>query len=235
LKKWLSFCLVAILFLSCLALAGCGGKKETGPAPGEKPAASKTGGDESAASLFAKARDIKGMSYDYVMTMPNETVSGKVWMQGKNVKTEGTADGQKIVSIINGDTNTCYAYYPDQNTAMRMTSEGEAQETKAPTDYTEDVDPLALKFVETAVFDGAKCKVYTWQSAEGTMKYWVRADYGIPVRVETTLADGTQMVMEYKNLKVGPVPAKTFELPAGVQVTDMNEMMNQMPQIPTGP
>jgi outer membrane lipoprotein-sorting protein len=226
--------LFAVIVVACLALTGCGGKKETATAPGDKQAVSKSG-DESAASLFAKAKNIKGMSYDYVTTMPTGTVSGKVWQQGKNVKTEGTAEGQKIVTIINGDTNTCYIYYPDQNTAMKMPVEDETQETKAPTDYAEDVDPLNLKFVETAVFDGAQCKVYALQSAEGSIKYWIRTDYGIPVRVETTLTDGTRMVVEYKNLKVGTLPAETFELPAGVEVTDMsdlmNEMMNQMNQM----
>jgi outer membrane lipoprotein-sorting protein len=131
-------------------------------------------------------------------------------MQGKNVKTESTADGQKVQTIINGDTNTCYIYYPDQNTAMKMPSTEESQETKSPTDYTEDVDPLKLEFVKTEVYDGAQCKVYAWQSAEGAMKYWICTDYGIHVRVETTLAEGTQMVIEYKNLKVGTLPAKTF-------------------------
>jgi hypothetical protein len=40
--------------------------------------------------------------------------------------------------------------------------------------------------------------------------------------------------MEYKNLKVGPQPPDAFKLPTGVKITDMNEMMKQMPQIPGG-
>jgi len=35
--------------------------------------------------------------------------------------------------------------------------------------------------------------------------------------------------MEYKNLKVGPQPEETFKLPDGVQITDINQMMKQMP------
>jgi hypothetical protein len=38
--------------------------------------------------------------------------------------------------------------------------------------------------------------------------------------------------MEYKNLKVGPQSPGVFELPAGVKITDVNEMMKQMPQMP---
>lgn len=67
------------------------------------------------------------------------------------------------------------------------------------------------------------------------VKMWVHEEYGIPLRVEVTEADGSKSVLEYKNLKVGPQPADTFKLPAGVQVTDMGEMMKNMPQIPKMP
>ncbi len=36
--------------------------------------------------------------------------------------------------------------------------------------------------------------------------------------------------MEYKNLQIGPQPAEKFQLPAGVQVMDMTDMLNQFPK-----
>lgn len=221
--------------MSCLCFSFVLKYSETDkPAAGTTGESRKTNEDVSAADLFSKGKQIEGMSYDYVFTMPQETISGKMWIQGKSMKTEGTANGQKVVTIINGDTNIFYTYYPDQNTAMKLSSEGQAQETKTPTDYTNDVDPNVVKFIETTVYDGAKCKVYVMQNqaTKEQVKMWVREDCGIPVRVETTLQDGTKMTMEYKNLTIGKLPPETFELPAGVKVTDMNEMMKQMPKIP---
>lgn len=86
------------------------------------------------------------------------------------------------------------------------------------------------------VYDGARCRVISIESADGKdkTKMWVREDYGIPVRVETSASDGTKTVMEYKNLKIGKQPADTFELPAGVVITDMGEMLKNMPQMPGG-
>jgi outer membrane lipoprotein-sorting protein len=63
-------------------------------------------------------------------------------------------------------------------------------------------------------------------------KMWVREDYGLPVRVEVTALDGQKTVIEYKNLKVGAVPAENFQLPAGVPVTDMSGLINKLPQKP---
>ncbi|MBC7325977.1 MAG: hypothetical protein H5T99_11820 [Moorella sp. (in: Bacteria)] len=66
------------------------------------------------------------------------------------------------------------------------------------------------------------------------MRMWVREDYGLPVRVEVTSAAGGKTVMEYKNLRVGPLPPDTFKLPTGVEVTDINQLMKQLPSLPVG-
>ncbi|WP_145091145.1 hypothetical protein [Sporomusa sp. KB1] len=83
-------------------------------------------------------------------------------------------------------------------------------------------------------YDGVKCKVLlTQDEGEGKSqtKLWVREDYGIPLRVEVTEANGSKnMVMEYKNLKVGAQPAAAFQLPEGVEVMDMGEMMKGLPK-----
>ncbi|MEW6183427.1 MAG: hypothetical protein AB1500_09685 [Bacillota bacterium] len=239
-KRFLAFWLAAVLVLALLSLAGCGGgsKSET-----EKPTAGTAGGSSSsneeisAADLFSKGKQIKGMSYDYIYTMPQETMSGKIWIEGKSMKSESTVSGQKVVTIINGDTNTMYTYYPDQNTAMKFTSPEQSQEVKTPTEYTDTVDPNVVKYTKTEVYDGARCRVYLVenQTTKEQVKMWVREDCGIPVRVETTLSDGTKMTMEYKNLEIGSLPSGTFDLPAGVKVTDMNDMMNTMPKMPDVP
>lgn len=224
---------VAVALLVCLA--GCGGdKKEAGgePAPAKSSVRPKAA-EEPLSEVFVKGKKIEGMSYDYILTAPTGKMTGKVWMQGKKVRTEGTVNGQRIITLVDGETNTVYTYYPDQKRAVKLTAGEQGEETQSPTDYIEKTDPAAAKVLGTAVYDGVKCKVVLVKSQDGSeVRMWVREDYGLPVRVETTAPDGTKVVMEYKNLKVGPQPPETFKLPAGVQVTDLNEMMKGLPQVP---
>ena len=138
--------------------------------------------------------------------------------------------------LFRSDTNTVYTYYPDQNMAIKLSAPESGEKAPTPTDYTRDADPDKIKTLETTMYDGVKCKVMLIKSGEGKeqVKMWVCEDYGIPVRVEATAPDGSKTVMEYKNLKVGPQPPDAFKLPTGVKISDMNEMMKQMPQIPGG-
>lgn len=143
------------------------------------------------------------------------------------MKTEGTVEGKKLITIFDGDTNTVYTYYPDLNMAMKVSGTKIYEKAPTPTDYTRDADPDKIKTLETTTYDGVKCKVMLIEREEGKeqVKMWVREDYGIPVLVEATAPDGSKTVMEYKNLKVGPQPSGVFELPAGVKITDVNEII----------
>ncbi|MEW6388679.1 MAG: hypothetical protein AB1491_14295, partial [Thermodesulfobacteriota bacterium] len=86
------------------------------------------------------------------------------------------------------------------------------------------------KVLETVVYDGVRCRVVAVPAADGReeVRLWMREDYGIPVRVEVTSAAGGKTVMEYKNLQVGPLPPDTFKLPPGVEVTDLNKMIERI-------
>ncbi|HAU30944.1 MAG: Uncharacterized protein XD78_1116 [Desulfotomaculum sp. 46_296] len=227
-KRLAAFLAVSVLILFCLGLAGCGGKKDA--AEQLAPA----GKEEPVAGLFAKGQRIEGMAYDYILTAPGAKMTGKAWVQGKKLRTEGVVGGQKIVTIIDGDANIVYSYYPSQNMAVMVSVGDMGKETQTPADYTKGVDPNAVKVAGTMVCDGAKCKVILVQGegGSGEVRMWVREDYGIPVRVETTAPDGTKVVMEYKNVKIEPQSPELFKLPAGVKITDVNAMMKQLPQVP---
>ncbi|MDF9407879.1 hypothetical protein L7E55_05815 [Pelotomaculum isophthalicicum JI] len=110
------------------------------------------------------------------------------------------------------------------------------KQSENPFDYGKDIDtsPDKYKVLETTVYDGIKCKVIAATGADGkdNLKMWVREDYGIPIRLETTGADGSKTVIEYKNMTVEKQPANTFRLPAGVTVTDMSQMLNNLSKIP---
>lgn len=231
-KRIFAFLVMFVLVLTSLGLTGCGGGKSQSGSQ-QTAGTSQPAKDESILSLLGKGKQIEGMSYDYSLTTKEITMNGRVWMQGNKFKTEAMAEGRKMITIFDGDT--IYSYDPEQNTAMKLSAINNKQ-VETPLDYSRDIEskPDIYKIIETAFYDGAKCKVIVLTSGDGKeqVKMWIHEDYGIPVRVESASADGGKIVMEYKNLKVGPQSPDTFKLPAGVQVTDMNEMLKNIPQMP---
>jgi len=237
-KKWIALSVLLAVVLSGAILAGCGGNKDAGSQQGEQT--SQSAKSESISDIFAKGGKIDGLSYDYTATTSDMTMNGKVWMQGKKMKTESTIGGENVVSFFDGDTNTVIIYNPAEKTAMKM-SAGQAEDQKAisdtPVDYASDIDQTSVKELETVVYEGVKCRVVevTEKDSQAVAKMWIREDYGIPMRVESTDPTGGKFVMEYKNMKVGSIGADVFQLPAGVEVTDMSEMLNQLQQLPGMP
>jgi outer membrane lipoprotein-sorting protein len=224
-----------VLIMLCLFLAGCGaGRQSAGDqAKDHPPAVEKAGqpGKEgSVAELFAKGRQVSGMSYEYILTTASGEMKGKVWLQGSRVKTDAVVAGQRMISFFDGETNTIVTYYPDQNKAVKLSADRQPKTVLTPGEYTGGVDPGKAKVLETVVYDGVRCRVVAVPGAgdQEEVRLWVREDYGLPVRVEVTSASGGKTVMEYKNLQVGPLPPDTFNLPPGVEVTDINKMLNQL-------
>lgn len=232
-RKLFSVLLVLILMLFTVVLSGCGGGGKDTPKPAtDKPSAQAPKDD--VLKLLAKGKEIKGMSFDYIMTSKDFKMTGKMWVQGDKVKTEMTAEGQKMVTIFDG--NSIISYNPAEKIAFKITPEkGQEQKVDSPLDYSGYIEgkPDKVKFVENMMYEGVKCTVIEVTSADGKeqSKMWIREDYGIPVRVEVTESDGAKSVMEYKNLQLGSLPDDTFKLPAGVQITDMSEMMKNMPNM----
>ncbi len=230
---------VLVLVFSSFGLAGCGGDKQENNSSGDSQSVSagqKTTQDtkkESAKDLFSKGQKIEGMTCDYVFTSEGVTAQGKMWVQGDKVKHETTAQDQKIIMLFDG--STYYSYNPAENMAIKFTIEdmqGDSEDIDTPLDYTEEASDELITELETMDYEGYKCRVLLVKEKESQdeVKMWVREDCGIPVRVEATDVNGTKTVMEYKNLKVGALPAGTFELPKGVQVQDISELMSQMPK-----
>ncbi|MDD3653044.1 MAG: hypothetical protein PHO01_02480 [Desulfotomaculaceae bacterium] len=228
-KKVLSLALILAFMASCLLLSGCSSEKEEGsPASGQQTTGAGTGSEESLADIFAKNKNVEGVSYDYTITAQGQTMSGKIWVSGEKVKTETAVDGKKIISLI--DSNALLTYFPDENRAMKMAL---GQQTDEPSnnalEYGEDINtaPDKYKVLERTVYDGVMCRIVSVTGADSkeAMKMWVREDYGFPVRVETVEANGGKTVLEYKNVIIGKQPAEIFQLPAGVQVTDAGDML----------
>lgn len=188
----------------------------------------------SPADLLAKGKQIPGISYDFTSKIKDVTMSGKVWAQKNKVKTEMTVSGQKMLTIF--DNDTVYQCDLANKVAMKFSLKGMqgfgVQKPKQPSEFNDNFKGGSLKVVQTTVYEGIKCTVMLAvdKSTNDQVKMWVRDDYGLPMRAEITTNKGDKMVIEYKNMKVGPLPADTFNLPPGMQIQDMTEMMKHLPK-----
>lgn len=232
-KKVLILSLVCLFFLTLL-FAGCGDGNNT-PAPESDeqdeqvestPAEqSTTSGEESSVTeIFARAKDIESLYFEYVLTYGADKTEGKTWIKGKQFKNEICVEDQIIVNIIDFDKATAYTYMPSQNTAMKIDIDMiNIEELKNPTEYTKNIDPQLFRVVETTMYEGHQCKVIvlTNEEVQEETKMWVSEKYGIPLRVETT-SEGSTSVLEYKNLQVGSVADEAFTIPQGVEIIEID-------------
>jgi outer membrane lipoprotein-sorting protein len=239
-KKW-AIVVVGLLLIGVIVSAGCIGDKTTeegeeapigeGTTPTtQTPTA--TSGDEgtSLSDLFGKAESIASVRYDMVITSPgNPSVTSKQWVKGNNMRTEITAEGQKMITIMNGDKQEMYMYFPEQNMAMKMDFSEAPESAVEEAVSIEDYNPTVIG---TETIDGKLCTVVEYAVPEGSAKMWLWQKQGFPVRMEMTAPEGTSRI-DWKNIEFDDISDDKFELPAGVEIMDLADMSG-MPPLPSG-
>lgn len=178
---------------------------------------------QSVLSLLQKGSELEGVSYESVMTSYEGVIESKIWMQGEKFKSEAIIDGRKMITIF--DTEVYYTYDPQDNIAIKMPLLAESDDLDDITplfDLSEELDEDMIVSVEDGSYDGVRCKIIVIREKEtgAESKIWVRTDYGIPVRIESSF-EGYTMTIENKNITVGKLPPDTFQLPPGVEIMDM--------------
>jgi len=175
-------------------------------------------------SILGKSAGIASMQYDAVVTAPGQAaITQSVWVKKNKMRTESTVQGQKMVILIDGDAQTMYQYMPAQNTAIKMTWDPNTQSATGQSASIASYNPVV---VGTDTIDGKLCTVVQYTVQGNNVKAWIWQDRGLPIRIETTTAQGTAVV-ELKNIQFVDIPDSQFTLPAGVQIS-------QMPSLPTG-
>jgi len=217
--------LIPIILLVILVLVGAGCGKKEAEEEGAVPSGEEEEVEEEAESLtdvLAKAAGITSFKYDMVATAPGEAaVTMKMWWEGKKMRMEGTFDGQNMVYLVDADKQVAYMYMPAENMAMKI-GLSKAQETagESPTEQSESVEQYNPVTLGTEVLDGKTCLVIEYSTPTGEVKMWTWTKYGLPIRTETTTAEGTSVV-ELKNIGFSDIPDSIFELPAGVQIMEI--------------
>ena len=247
--------LVYIIFASAL-LAGCGGGGNDTPSEPRSPengletesaqesdrtASGQSTSDPGASDpdaqeevsavsildLFAKAKYIDGLYFESATTTGSERIDSVTWTQGNKIRNEIKLDGQIVISIIDADKGEFYTYMPAENRAMKfMLDDSIFSSFGKPTDYTDDIDPVQYRIVETITYQGSRCTVVIYTEGQEEVKMWVSEEFGMPLRIETMTRGVLISTVEYRNIQVGAIPSVFFTLPDGVEVIDFNTSMD---------
>ena len=194
------------------------------------PSEEKTG--EQAASsiedLFSRAEKIDQMSYDMHVTGPDGTkIVSVLYIKGTKMRTETMIQDQQVIML--GDSEgVMYTYYPDQDTAMKIDMSSEEVEEsieQTPAQMLEEVMD-SVKIIGEEKVDDKLCTVAEYKMADQglTQTMWLWQKYGIPIKIVTETSQGTTTI-EYRNIEFGNIPDSMFELPSGVQVMDIESIM----------
>jgi outer membrane lipoprotein-sorting protein len=109
-------------------------------------------------------------------------------MKGNNMRTEITAEGQKMITIMNRDKQEMYMYLPEQNMAMKMDFSEAPESAVEEAVSIEDYNPTVIG---TETIDGKLCTVVEYVALEGSAKMWLWQKHGFPIRMEMTAPEGT--------------------------------------------
>ena len=177
-----------------------------------------------AAGMQAEAFSV---SYDQKTTQGRQVTTGTVSMKDEMFRMETTMNGQMAVTIHNASGT--YTYMPTEGMAMKMPELNPSQQPVGHADnYQAYLQERHAERIGTETVDGHACEVYRFPdpASQGTVTAWVWTEKQFPIKLEYDGAQG-KMLVEIQNIELGAnIPETAFELPAGVQVMDMGNMMS---------
>jgi outer membrane lipoprotein-sorting protein len=230
-KRIAACLLIAVMVVSCIGLAACGGGGDGAATTDNGGATTDNGGAETAdgddggngdgdslADILGQGTGTDSVSYVMEITAPGaQTSTMQIWVEQDKMRTEMTQQGQTIIYLADYDAGTAYMYMPDQNMAYKVDV---SQVNQADYEDVQSIPNYNPTVISTETIDGKVCLVVEYSYSGATVRSWIWKEHGFPVRTETTTADGTTVV-EYRDIEFGDIDDSLFELPAGVQVIDL--------------
>jgi len=151
-----------------------------------------------------------------VITAGAATMEGPYYYAPGKHRSEMTMEGQTFTAIIREDREVLWTLLPQQNMYMELTFD--ARELGSGGAF-EGSDIVESREIGTEEVNGHRTTKYEvtvrdpgGQTATGTL--WATAQM-IPVRMDMVLEDGESVVVELRDIEVGPQPDSLFEVPAG--------------------
>ena len=166
------------------------------------------------------------VSYDQKMTHGRDVYQSKVSIKNQLFRMEMTVGGQASIIIRNAEGT--YTVMPSEGMAMKTPQLHPGQgPVQGADDYAQYLQQRQAEKTGSETIDGHDCDIYRYSDPEagGTTMVWVWKENMFPIRFETDGADGKTLT-ELSNIELGAaIPDEAFQLPAGVQVMDMGNLM----------
>ena len=166
------------------------------------------------------------VSYDQKITQGRQVMTGTVSVKDELFRMEMTMDGHAMVTIRNAGST--YTYMPEEGIAMRLPQLNPSQRPiEHADDYPQYLQERHAERIGAETVDGHPCEIYRFTDPEiqGISTAWVWTEKQFPIKMELDGTGGKTLV-EIQNVQLGAaIPDEAFQLPAGVQVMDMGNMM----------
>lgn len=229
-KIWTLLLAVLMIF----TLAACGGGSESANESDTEETLNETAdvisentedGSElsseetSFADVLTDSEDLDNYYYELIVETPGvETQDTKMWVMGQKMKME-TAGQIMYYDFAEGTV----ASYTEETNQLIVMSVGDTGEMETPFSVEDDIDSSTYDFIYyqgTEELDGKTVYVYDYSVDEYSVKYYIWADTGIILKMETD-SDGYESSYYFKDLAIDCVTESDLEYPAGASVINM--------------
>ena len=164
-------------------------------------------------------------TYDQKTTLGRDTFESKVSMKDQLFRLESNMGGQQSIIIRNAEGT--FTYMPAEGIAMKTQLRPGQGPVAGADNYEQYLQSVEAEQTGSETIDGRACDVYRYSDPEtGETTVWVWTEKMFPIRLRSA-----GMQTDISNIEVGAaIPDDAFQLPPGVQVMDMGNLMGMMQQ-----
>jgi hypothetical protein len=150
----------------------------------------------------------------------HKTFPGKIYVCNGKMRQEFVDDRGKTVTIVRPDKKVIWIFMPPHLTYLEM-----PLTQRLPGQFIQ-IPPQAIhkRLVGHDLIAGYETDKYQVSVPEGRrieiQDYWVAPKLGVPIKMECRVR---HFSLEYKDIKLGKVPDRLFELPKGAHKTTSPE------------
>ncbi len=178
--------------------------------------------DEELMAALSQAEGITSMTYDLTISSPGEAYDVRFWQKDSNFKMQMSFEDETLIFIADAVQGLAYQYLPDHNMAMELDL---AQTGEILRDGSIRDQALALVYYDPVVvgrelYNDKECLVVEYMVENEQITMWIWEEYGLPIKTESVV-NGYFMSAEVTNISFDPPASDIFDLPEGVEITDV--------------
>ena len=226
-------CLLIVLLCGVSACGGGGGTTKTTTTATTSPTTTTSGqtttsavqtttsttsttAGQSVSDLLGLGLNVNTIKYTLTITSTGQPeVAMTIYKKGNKIRQEISAGDNAAILIMDGDAKTIFTLMPANKMAMEMPF-NEAMMAQVNWQSAADILKNNPNITGTETIDGKSCTVISWKDANGSAKYWIWTETGIPLKMEATYG-GTTSTMEYSDIDLSDIPDSMFEVPGDYQ------------------